>query len=273
MNHLIIRLRQDASNMWLAEVEQIPVLQAVAQNHATAIAEVQVLALRWLAEQIEIGIMKPTEFSMAVAQAEHSPGAAWQEAVSRFAESTALYARPETQRDGARRAVMTAHQLLHAMGIPSIIMSPLVNLTMALGDLEHGTVAPVLRPGKLHNKPLDPTVAWTIRAYIAAALETRILMNEALKPAAARVAHDAQARNILIAGAKREGVPNADRVIALRKDFRRPSGAVPRNGFHRNAWQSVTEQAAASARLAEPERSQSLRQLYETVLHLAAVLR
>ena len=271
LNHLSIKVQRDVNGQWLAEVQQIPTLRSYCQNHEGAIAKVQVLALHWLAEQIEQGKMKPLEFSIAVREATQSIGSAFQEAVVRLEGATALSFDPKTQRDGAMVAVAAARELLCAMGIPTHILSPLMQLVMALQDLKHGTIAPILKPEeKPQNKPLDSTAAWTVRAFLAAALEARIRMGEQVELAAARVAKDAKAYKVSVVGAKRESAPDARRIIQLRKDFRRPTGAGPRQGHHLHAWRTIVQSAEEAARKPATERLAELEQIYWTAILLAA---
>ena len=271
MNHLSIKVQRDVNGQWLAEVQQLPTLRSYCQSHEGAIAKVQVLALHWLAAQIEQGKMKPLEFSIAVREATQSIGSAFQDAVVRLEGANALSFDPKTQRDGAMVAVAAARELLCAMGIPTHILWPLLQLVMALQDLKHGTIAPILRPeGKSQNKPLDSTAAWSVRAFLAGALEARIRMGEQVQSAAARVAKDAKAHKVSVVGAKRESAPDARRIIQLRKDFRRPIGAGPREGLHLHAWRTIIQAAEEASRKPESERLGELEQIYWSAILLAA---
>ncbi len=108
---LSIWIQRDADGNWLAEVQQIPTLRAHAQSHEDAIARVQVLLLRWVAEQIEEGKVKPLEFSVAIRNETQSIGSAFQEAVARFRGAAALSFDRKTQREGAQIAVGLSHEI------------------------------------------------------------------------------------------------------------------------------------------------------------------
>ena len=74
-------------------------------------------------------------------------------------------------------AIVTAHTLLSELGF-SLETKPLLNLVMALRDLDNGTVDPLLAPNEtLQNRPSDPSSIWGVRAFLAAALEVRILLD------------------------------------------------------------------------------------------------
>ncbi len=57
--HLTIELEQEDDGRWLAEVPELPGALAYGQSRADAIARVQALALRVLADRLEHGDMVP----------------------------------------------------------------------------------------------------------------------------------------------------------------------------------------------------------------------
>jgi predicted RNase H-like HicB family nuclease len=57
--HLTIELEHEDDGRWLAEVPELPGALAYGQSRADAIARVQALALRVLADRLEHGDMVP----------------------------------------------------------------------------------------------------------------------------------------------------------------------------------------------------------------------
>ena len=60
-----IDLEQETDGRWIAEVSDLPGVLAYGQSREAALAHVQALALRVLAEQLEHGETAPDSFSVS----------------------------------------------------------------------------------------------------------------------------------------------------------------------------------------------------------------
>ncbi|MBR0668279.1 hypothetical protein GXW71_28260 [Roseomonas hellenica] len=68
------------------------------------------------------------------------------------------------------------------------LLAPLAALLAGLGDLERGTVAPIIRPAKAGNSPPTDTLTLIVRAQIAIATECLVQAGMPLKEASAEIA-------------------------------------------------------------------------------------
>lgn len=62
--HMTIETEREADGRWLAEVPQLPGVLAYGDTAHAAVARVQALALRVLAEQIDAGELAPLSFTI-----------------------------------------------------------------------------------------------------------------------------------------------------------------------------------------------------------------
>lgn len=69
MVNLDIESEREKDGRWLAEVPQLPVVLAYGATRGEAVARVQVLALRVLAERLEHSESQPDSISISVAAA------------------------------------------------------------------------------------------------------------------------------------------------------------------------------------------------------------
>jgi hypothetical protein len=66
----------------------------------------------------------------------------------------------------------------------------IADLSGALGELDAGTVWPVLRPTKQHNRTIDPSYEWNSRACIALGVKALMLSGVSLEDAARQAANN-----------------------------------------------------------------------------------
>jgi hypothetical protein len=67
-------------------------------------------------------------------------------------------------------------------------------LSRALGELDTGTVWPVLRPTQQHNRTIDPSYEWEGRACIALGVKALMLSGDSLEAAARQAAKNVTIR-------------------------------------------------------------------------------
>lgn len=67
--HLSIEYEQEADGRWLAEVPQLPGVLAYGANAEEAMAKVEVLALRVVAERLEHGEARPEPITLSISAA------------------------------------------------------------------------------------------------------------------------------------------------------------------------------------------------------------
>ena len=79
-------------------------------------------------------------------------------------------------------------------------------LSRALGELDTGTVWPVLRPTQQHNRTIDPSYEWEGRACIALGVKALMLSGNSLEAAARQAAKNVTIR----VRHKTEGSPSGD---------------------------------------------------------------
>ena len=270
MQHLSILVRPTDDAGWTATVQQMPSLQAVGKTHDEALINAQVIALRWMAEQIEQRSLPPIEFSIARETQKQTYGLAYQKAVALLDSVSFLGDQPKDQRLAVMKSIAAVQELLATMGISGRLTTPFMQLVAALRDLEHGTVDPILEPSpRPQNKPPDPSRSWVVRAGLAIALEARYRLGMTLSEAADLVANDAHQLGLRVAGAKREHVPPAGRIVQLRKDLM-SHRAGPGQGLHILIWDSFLRLAQKIDAELEPMRTEQLEQLYSAAMTLAA---
>lgn len=267
----IVLSRADIGAEWCAEVQNdgqpIPELNRRGATAGKATASAQVAALLWIARCIESGQLEPLEFSISIGVPNRTPEQSYQEAVARLGIASGWYLEPDHQQKAVQASLATTSRFLHDMGFDGWLLSPLDRLSTALEGLASGTVDPILKPGARSGKPSDPISAWTARAALAAAVEVRKLyMREPLRKAAARVVADAAKLNIRIEGAKRESLPDAKRLIQLRKDFRSSKSSAPKEGLPRHVWDTTIRRAAEAAHDLEPRRTAVLNAVYQATM-------
>lgn len=64
--HFVLEVEREEDGRWLAEVAQIPGALAYGRSADEAMAKAEALALRALAEKLELGETKPAEFSIVL---------------------------------------------------------------------------------------------------------------------------------------------------------------------------------------------------------------
>lgn len=267
----IVLSRADIGAEWCAEVQNdgqpIPELSRHGATVGKATASAQVAALQWIARCIEAGQLDPLEFSVSIGVPTQTPERAYQQAVARLGIASGWFLEPDHQQKAVRVSLVATWRFLLEMGFDRLLLSPIERLSMALEGLESGTVDPILKSGARSGKPSDPISAWTARAVLAAAVEVRKLyLREPLNKAVARVVADAAKLNIRIEGAKRESLPDAERLIQLRKDFRSSKSSAPKEGLPRHVWDTTIKRAAEAARDLEPRRTAVLEAVYQATL-------
>lgn len=67
--HLSIEYEQEADGRWLAEVPQLPGVLAYGANADEAMAKIEVLALRVVAERLEHGEARPEAITLSISAA------------------------------------------------------------------------------------------------------------------------------------------------------------------------------------------------------------
>lgn len=176
-------------------------------------------------------------------------------------------------RDGARVALTAVIDTLQRFGSSHAEVAPLMAVFRELGDLDHGTVGPLLRANTPGKTP-QPTTIWAAKALLAAAVEAQVSLGCSLDDAAARVARDSVEilPAVLDGGDQtRQGVRDyAARLINLRKQFKnRKAGPSSGGGDGEQlvAWDAAM--AAIEASQGNPQRPSLLSAQYDKLIQLA----
>jgi hypothetical protein len=69
----------------------------------------------------------------------------------------------------------------------------LLDLAIALADLDHGATAPMLQPRRIENRAPAPTKTWIGRAHVALSIEAFAFAGESREAAAAHIAKEVPA--------------------------------------------------------------------------------
>lgn len=274
MNMFKISFSKVADAQWLAEVLGHPRLRAVAPDAISAIRKTQVILLRSIADQLESHQLAPVEFSIVVAQNTMTPEIAVHNLLERLSAASMSFELAKADRDkrvAATSSIAALSLFLIEMAGMLNYAKPLKHLSMALADLDHGTVNPILKPRmRPQNKPIDSTRLWEIKACLAAALELRLRLGDRVEDGATRVVRDAKKCGIAFSKDRRRGGSDTTRIIQLRKDFRRHGGTGPRDGYHRTVWSAFLERVETVSQAAGSARSEELEELYISALAKAA---
>lgn len=259
---------------WRGEVLKYPDIRAFGPTAVDAIRKTQVDLLRRVADQLEDERIQPVEFSIIMSPNTTTPEVAVYNLLNNLNKYSTAYelSQEDEEKKAAIIATIAALSLfLTQLGSFHRFVTPLTHLSMALSDLEHGTINPLLRPKtKPHNKPMDATRDWVIRACLAVALEVRIRLGDRVEDGATRVVRDAKKRGIIFSTLSRHVSSDEKRIVQLRKDFRRRGGTGPRDGHHRRVWSAYVEQAIVASRKAGSASYAELEQLYISAIEKAA---
>lgn len=190
-----------------------------------------------------------------------------------LASAGVLFREDGRARDGARVALTAVIDTLQRFGSSHAEVAPLMAVFRELGDLDHGTVGPLLRANTPGKSP-QPTTIWAAKALLAAAIEVQLSLGCSLDDATARVARDSMKilPAILEGGDRtRQSVSDdAGRLFNLRKQFKnRKAGPSPEGeeGEHFAAWDASMNFIKATE--GHPERLSLLSAQYENLIQLA----
>lgn len=186
--------------------------------------------------------------------------------------ATTEYVALKGEREATKFSIAAIEQCLCDFNFPLEQRSVLTRLVHALGDLDQGTVEPLLQPANVGSRPMQSTHAWVAKAYLVSAVEALISLGAAPDAACHEIcANNEQVISSILGRPKRGSNQRglASRLLSLRKEFQRRGGHGPRDGSHHLAIQEFQKQLIAAAALDGAARVKQIRELSSAALKLA----